>query len=179
MKPALANFKSLLAANCVSLADIRYVGQGKRLVAIGFDAFNKSGGITVEPQYRRGYFVSFNSNTPDPDIFKVHWWQHYAHKKFGFQPTLTLPVNQMKMDILKFFGIVDFAFLESNSGVKLKPGSKFTDTEGSKYSILSVNKAKLTITFRSIENNGLNFWNGTHTINLANPNITALIYSAA
>ena len=105
MKPSLPHFKQFLTANGVSVKDIRYLGPGRRLVAIGFDAWSEAGTIEVEPQYPRGYFISFDSSTPHWDIFRQHWSQHYSPRKYGFQPCLTKPLKTLKPNICEFFKI--------------------------------------------------------------------------
>ena len=105
MKPSLHRFKQFLTANGVTVKDIRYLGPGRRLVAIGFDAWSKAGFIEVEPQYPRGYYISFDSSNPHWDIFRQHWSQHYSPRKYGFQPPLTKPLKTLKSDICGFFKI--------------------------------------------------------------------------
>jgi hypothetical protein len=108
MKPAIPKLKQLLVSAGVTVTDVRYLGPGKKLCAIGFDAQNALGTIEVEPKGRRQYFVSFDPVTPkihNEFVYEFPSCMHYSIRKYGFQPSLTKPLSTLKPDLLKFFNI--------------------------------------------------------------------------
>jgi hypothetical protein len=105
MKPVMPVFRALLESKGVTVLPVRYVGQGRKLFAIGFDAANDQGTITVEPQGDGNCFLSFDQNKGKGDYNRPYWSCHYYHKKDGFQPAVTKAHSNLKSDMCKFFNI--------------------------------------------------------------------------
>jgi len=105
MNPVKPKLRALLENKGVTVTPIRYVGQGRKLFAIGFDAHNEEGKITLEPQGKGNCFVGFDTNAPEWSDRK-HWSQHYYHiEEMNYQPALTVNIGRLKPDILKFFNL--------------------------------------------------------------------------
>lgn len=95
MKKSLIKLRQKLESAGFKVSDIRYVGWGNKLLAIGFEARNliTDAMVEVEPKPNSEWFVCFNNPPKSP--------MHYAQKRDGFMPTLCKEYKYLEKDILE------------------------------------------------------------------------------